>query len=478
MQKVKEIVGRCRTSLLQHKQSRMNAINNPTVVDWLRLNNPDLPTVARQFGVTADLEAPRKKFNELAGAIQRRLDVLDNDLGSLTADLSLKSTDPGKMLGIAEQIEKRCVDLTSQVDLLLSIEKTFCDADTTLRQNLKLGNLINAVPAMTGGSANFDLGLKVLQCSAGEESIKGDQPVLRDFLLKANNLVAKLQRVEFPDQLPPAAQAVILEQITRVIEAIRLIGNYVDYVDSKLADLTPAVQQLEQSLKALKKEQIAVVFSALPELSQQCGTIVTAFQKYAKILTAVERLEILLEEIKLFSISIKGDFLEDLFRETSTNGPLHPSSIAKRYTRQYFAGISGLFRICRFLFAALLGQRMLTEHLLENLLESALAQVPRNASDPKLKKAIIEEISQKLLADFAKPFPYEELSQLTRKILTDYFSAIEATFKKREISFPNETGELTFTADDLGKQQNTTPLTFAKLVSRIEVRAENLQECI
>lgn len=479
MQEVKETVHRCRNTLLRFKQNRANAVDNPVVTDWLRIDNPDQEVIAREFGITADLTVPRKQFKETAAAIHHQLDVLDNDLGCLTADLPITKADPKKMLGIAEQIEKRCADLSHRVDLLLTIENTFCDADSTLRQNLEFGHLTGAVPALIGGSANFDIGLKVLRCTSGEHSVEGKQPALPDFQLRANNLAAKLQQVELPDRLPPAGLAVISEQISRINEAVRAIGDYIDYVDDRISDLTPAVQKLEQDLQILRKEPASGIFDKILEMAKRCETVVSAFQKFVKILTAAEHLEVLIEEIKLFSISIKGKVLKDFVRSTLTSdAALHPPVFASGYAQQYFAGIPGLVRILRFLFGAVLGRKMLNQLLLADILESALARFPQSTRDPKQQKAMVEEIGRDLLSDFAKPFPFQELQQMTTRMLHDYFSALEADFANREISFPDEAKEAP-PADAVQQiTKNLASGSIGNLISRIERRAENLQEWI
>lgn len=479
MQEVKETVLRCRSTLMRFKQNRANAVGNPVVTDWLRIDNPDQETIAREFGITADLTSPRKQFKETAATIQHQLDVLDNDLGCLTADLPLTVADPKKMLGIAEQIEKRCADLSHRVDLLLSFEKIFEDSEKTLRQNLEFGHLTSAVPALTGGSANFDIGLKVLRCTSGANSVGGKQPALPDFQLRANNLAAKLQKVELPDRLPPAGLAMISEQISRVNEAVRTIGDYIDYVDDRISDLTPAVQKLEQDLQILRKEPASEIFDKILEMAKQCETAVSAFQKYAKILTAAERLEVLIEEIKLFSISIKGEVIKDFARSTLTSdAALHPPVFASGYAQQYFAGIPGLVRILRFLYGAVLGRKMLTQPLLADILESALARFPQSTRDPGKQKSMIEEIGRDLLSDFARPFPFQELQQMTTRMLNDYFSALEADFANRKISFPDEGRDVPLAGDDQQITQNLASGSIGNLISRIERRAENLQEWI
>lgn len=465
MQDVREIVDRCRTTLRGYKQCRQNALNNPLVTEWLRLDGQDLAALSSPFGITFDLTVPRKRFRELADTIQHRLEMLDNDLGSLTADLSFRSDDLSKMLGIAERIEKQCSEMEPQVGMLRTFENTFGDADRILRQNLEFRNLIRAVPDLCGASANFALGLKVLQCTFSAAAADGNQAVLPEILLKANNLAKQLQRVTLPEALPPVIQITISEQISRLAEAIQRVDNYVDFVDGQLSDLVPVAQKLEQSLLDLKKESTGRIFYELPELIQRCGTTVSSYQKYNKILTAVERLEGLLEEIKLCIVFIKRNMIEDFLQATQTDGSLNPQVFARGYARQYFAGVSGLIRICRSLLGALLGRRMQTERHLEQILASVLISFPRNSSNLNQKKALAKDIGQELLADFGSPFPHQELVQLALSVLNEYAAAARIDFNSRKISFADE-----------GKE--TPPYTIGDLISRIEVRAENLRELI
>lgn len=474
MQKVKETVGRCRTTLLRYKQDREHALNNPLVNDWLRVDSRDLPAIARQFGITADLTTPRKRFRELVETIPQRLAGLENELGSLTADLSFKTADPARMLGIAEQIEKKCTDLAPQLDLLRSLENTFCEADKTLREKLQLRNLINAVPVLLGASTNFDLGLRVLQCVSAEAASEDRQAAMQDILLRANRLAERLRGITLPEPLPPIAQRMLTEQISRVIEAADLIGDYVEYIDRHLSDLFPAVKSLEQTLRDLKQEPVAKVFHDLPELIKRCSTVVATFQKYDKIPTAVERLESLLGEIKLFRISLKGNLIQDFYQTTLAGGALSPASFAHSFASRYFAGLAGLIRMCRFLLGALAGRRMLTEQMLDHILASALTRFPRHDSDQEQEKTLAEDIDQELLADFTHPFPYQELHQLVLKMLKEYAAAVQADFNRRPVSFPEEGQERATPSADQSILQGSAPLTVAKFISRIEVRAENL----
>ncbi len=451
-----------RRSLADWKTKVRALLNDKVIVAWEDLDNDNLLALLTAFGVTEDCNVIRKKLKPTAAAIDRQIDILDNEAGRLLTELEMGGADPATITAPMQKLQEESTALHKRVASLQAAGSVLQHADTAVRSKLGLATLLRAAARCTDNKSSFQAGAKALVTLVGDGS--GEPSQLEVLQRKAENLTIAFREFDFPDGLPESITSTWEHYLDLVRGALDEIRTHLDDIRKRAGDIFLVVEEKPGELAKLAGLPIDQLLAAFNKEALAFAETVEGFEKQARLAQGLPAIANILSDIALFLRACKETVPAALQQALAERDDINPKRLAAAEARTFFNGLGGIIRMVRLLGTSLIGGRMITERELATILATILQHCTLLGRVRKKGVSPCQRLIAEKLQSFKRPFPYEDIARLAHRLVSHYSFTLDKFFTALPI--PENTG-----SDDDKKT-----IEFGKLVGRIEVRTATVVE--
>ena len=477
MAEIIKILNNSREFLSLCQKESLDSLEDPLAGQWKKVDFHSLEPILTTLGISSELHFYCKQYHEKAKKLSRETSLLTNELENIEADVLLKPSRSPQVLSAAQNFAHDCrQNLEPRLDDLLGLRTNLKLADQALKERLSLAGLIELARTQTTNQKKiiFDTGYAYFSIIADENDGQNNAKTIQDHFAAAATLERQLEEIELPD-LPPILHDIINQQIKTGLEATAATKDFITFCTNSCKTELNNAKEFHDRLNALRDMEIQEITSQLQPVAEKLSAIICEFYYKADLVKNIDRLEILGQDLRLLLETFKGNFLEELASRTGTEtSPLHPAGLAQKMSKNYFAGIKGLLRIIKLLFGSASGRQMISETELKEKLQTILSTCSLYCSDSKNAIEKMKKFIHGHLEMYQKPFPYNELFAVSKKIIVQYGETVEKEIFRYQINPSRGTDR----EDEDAPGQNQLPgkkISLGRLIARIEARASALQ---
>lgn len=474
MDDVKQLLSSAKKLIDEIKGGIKTTLADPVIISWLASGRLDtLTDVCRILGVTKDIVAPSKELKPLAANIHTRLAALENDVGGLIAELSIKVANPDKLLRDAQAALDKCQQLSQQqMQIFLNHRATLQNADQTIRKNLTLEAMLKVASLSCPSKTAFALGSKVVAIAVEDKALPSPGAKLNELEMLAGNLGRRLQQLDLPEDLPQLASAALGHIIQSVKAIIERVGDYATDKSKQMSDLSRNILLVQEKCNSLKTLPVKDMLNGIKQEAVVLAEVVCAAEKYATVINSSSLAAKILDEARAINVAFQGGLIPE-FSAAIHNpaSPLAATTFAASQAHSFFQGSAGWTRMVRFIFRAIFGHRMVTETSLAVLTTMMIEKASLTADTNPANDDTFQNLLEEALEPYSQPFPYNDLARFLIHSLQTYAVLLENHLGTMLVDCTPEPGTLEKT--NL-LESSLQPL--GKLIAKMEIRSENLQD--
>ena len=430
IEQAKGILDALRVELKQEKEAVLALLREPRVTDWqgvdLKHHRPLFDTLGIDSLAIGQALAD---YPAQAREISRRLAALGNEIGNQWADL-MDCRDPDAALARVQELAGRCRLANFREGLQVSLDRLF-DAHRELRQHLDLSSIINLARNMGLGKKElFPEGMSTLLLLSPEA---GADEGLDGLRREPGELEIRFQRLEVT-RLPRLAEEIVFAHIEAAMALCREIGHYLDTVAERLLGEIEAIAALERGIAALKPENPARLVAGIAQQAGLAANLISALYHKRQLKDTLATVVEALDALKGLHLLLATKILPGLQQEaTAADSLVNPVTIAGRLTRSFFLGPQGIIRSFKLMLGSLTGKTGINEVELQLLLEEAIRHCKIFSGSARGESKAMQDYIDSLVGQHQKPFPYHELTRLTRRAIIVYGAAVEKFIHEYEV---------------------------------------------
>jgi hypothetical protein len=471
MEETEKILAECRQLMAAHRQQLDGILRDPRVASWRTISFEVHGELLHALGVAAEAGKAASRLHGQVGSIVDQLESCRNELANRETDLRFSPEPPGRHLAAAEHLAKECGRLRQPLDDLQSKFTMLCQAEKTLRQKLRLENLISLAEKRNGPTSDtFNAGYRVFSLVTGVGTAPGSDKSFQEQFAQATELKSRLQRIDLQD-LPCLAAEIVQQQVACAVETVEQVKNTLDHGQQSLAGDIETVRLLAARMTALAKAPLPEIMENLNEITAGLNDCILKFSYKQHVVKKLQTVTVILEDLKLFNRALKSDILGRLRGEIDKPGsPLNPATLAARNAEKYFSGLKGLWRMIKLFWQSAGGGRTMDELSLQRTLEQAIGDCTAYRGGQEVDAENLRAFIAARLQDCRKPFPHDELFRLMKTTLDAYAVRVEKSLYGYRI---DEEMLKEFSAG--AAFLNAGSLTFGKLMRNVQRQTGSME---
>ena len=417
-------------------------LKDPKVAEWQQISLEKNAPILKTLGISAqELTKFLHAYPKTAKNISKKITQWQNQVGNQLADL-VGHKNPDQALKLAQALEKETgaiETLKSSLQLQIAI---FIDTDQLIRQTLSLQGLIPVAEKCKGVKSNlFKTGLKILSLISDEVGNDPSQRSINQIHNDANKLATRFSHIDMPP-VPRLAEEIIFHHLSVGIETTKEVIAFIEDLQGRLAGETSSLHQIKLAINQLYDQNTSAVLKGLAIQARSFGTVIDGLYHKRQLKNNIEAIDETIELLNIYQLSMKNKLLPDLTESIDDySSKLNPTSLSAQKTKDFFIGAKGIIRSVKMMMTSLKGHEGINEIELQVILEMALNKcaIFYGKSPKDIQK--LHSFIHNLIADFQRPFPYDDLLATTKRTIAAYGTEIEHYIKGYNI--PSELKTLT-----------------------------------
>lgn len=462
------LLSKLKKTLETWRQKSRAITADSNVLLWQKVNIESFASVLENLGLSAtNLRRARDNHPGQAQEVLQRVSLLSNELYNLESDIKLGPLAPEIAQAAALKLEQQCKELKSDVDQLLAYHKTLAGSSKTLKENLNFYSFLPHARQLASGKKKslFETGYTIFLTVSDSRDIAHDENVTNMFsyLARASKLREAIRETEIPP-LPAMIRSFLDQQLKLSLagcEEVRLFINFVsDYFQSEMDH----IQSFQKNLDRLKSQPLTELLLEIPGQTEAASKCLQRFTHKKFLMEDIQKANQLLGYVEAFHQALTTHFFPYLeIQVDKKNGLLNPHTLAVARSRKYFTGMKGLWRFVRMLLFSVGAQSLISQEDLENKISEAINSCSFFFKQEAQDSKEINNFIDSFFTDYKKPFPHDELVDITKKSIITYATLLNKVFLKYK---PKQTAG--------GEEQQEISLALGRLAGKIEIRTENL----
>lgn len=447
-----------RATLKDCKSDIYARLKDPKITDWQQISFEKNGPLLKALGISANaIGKALKSYPATAKELSKKIAHWDNEIGNQLADL-LGAQDPALALKKAQALEAEIAELDERKATLQQQLDIFFEIDRHLRQSLSIQALAPIAERSPGVKSNlFKTGLETLSLISNEATNGPKQKSISEIDEEAGKLTVRFTHVDIP-VVPRLAEEVIYHHIELGASTIQEITTFIEGLNGRLVSEVSALEQIKIAIGDLYTLDTKAILHGIRVQAAAFGILVNGLYHKRQLKKNIDTIEETLELLNIYHLTLKNKVIPALTEEVGNPASLlNPTTLSVRKTKDFFVGTKGIIRSIKMMVTSLKGHEAINEIELQVILETALQKcaIYYGKSPKDVKK--LQEFIHMLIANFLRPFPYDDLFALTKRTIGAYGGQIEHFFKRFII--PSELKSLTTIA---------LPGTFGELYTKLK----------
>ncbi len=452
------------------RQRGQGISSDANVLHWQKVNIESFASVIEDLGLKPTaLRQARDNYPGHAQKVLQRIAFSANELNNLESDIKLGPLAPDIAQAAAHTIEEQCKELKPDVDKLLAYHKILAGSSKTLKEKLNFYSFIPQARLQASGKKKslFETGYTIYLTVADIQNFEHEENITNMFVYI--NRVTKLQKAientEIPT-LPAIVTSFINQQLNLCLEGCSQVRFFINFVSDYFQTEMDYIKSFQTNLDRLKSQPLTELLLEIHSQTDAASKCIQAFAHKKFLLEDIQKANRLLSSVETFHRLLATNFIPYLEAQVDkTNGLLNPQTLAHARSKKYFTGLQGLWRFVRMLLFSMNVTALISPEELEDKIAQAIKGCSFFFKQEVKENSEISGFINNFFSDYKRPFPHDELVDMTKKSIVTYATILEKVFLKYKPQYEvNEEGE----------QQET--MTLGRLSSKIEVRSENLRK--
>nr|MBF0221077.1 hypothetical protein [Desulfobulbaceae bacterium] len=412
--------------LKEGKEEVYAMLKDPKVSDWQHISLQKNAFILKSIGASVpEITKALKEYPKKAKDISKNISLWDNEARNQLADL-IGSKDSQKALEKAQLLEAQSGELENLKSELQQQISVFFETNRLIREALTLQALVPIAQACPDTKANlFTVGLETLSFMTAEIGGDPTQKCVDQLLLEANKLEARFTHIDMP-KVPRLAEEVIFHHISLGVTTTKEITTFISGLKERLAGEINALERIKIALGGLYNLDSKDILPGLQVQASALGALITGLCQKRQLKDNTETIAGTLEYLNVYQLALKNKLLPSISEEVDIHSSkLNPTSLSAKKTKDFFVGAKGIIRSIKLMVTSLKGHESINEIELQVILETAITRcsVFYGKSSKDVKK--LHEFIHGLVGNFNRPFPYDDIFELTKSTIAQYGTEIE-----------------------------------------------------
>ncbi len=458
-------------NILASWQQRAQAIStDPNVLHWKKVKIESFSSVIENLGLSpASLHPARDNYPNLAKEILKRVALLTNELHNLESDIKLGPLAPEIAQAATLKLEDQCKELKPDIDQLHGYHKTLAEGSKVLKEKLNFHSFIPQARLQAIGKKKslVETGYTIYLTVSKDPGLEReeDAPSMFSYLDKVIELQKTIEQTEIP-ALPAITQSFLEQQLKLCLAGCEQIKLFINFVSDYFQSEMDPIKSFQVKLDRLKVQSLTELLLEIPSQTNGASKCLQRFTHKRFLLEDLQNAYRLLSSVETFHHMLVTHLIPYLEIQVDIkNGLLNPQTLAAARSHKYFTGTKGLWRFSRMLILAAGTQSILSEEQLGEKITEAINTCSFFFTQEAQDSTEINTFIDNFFTGYKRPFPHDELVDITRKSIIIYATILDKVFiKYKPKQSENE-------AD-----QEEKVLTLGHLLGKIERRTENLEK--
>ncbi len=434
LEQTKAILETIRADLKREKEAVVAIVKDPRVAEWQTIDLKENQALLTAVGINPiEIGEALANYPKQAQKIGKQIVEWGNEVGNQLADL-IGQPKPDVVLAAAHRLEEKSKALAAMHQELLASTNRFVMADQTLRQQLSLKPMLVIAKSLNTSKKDIlDGGLMTLAMLVADIGQKDGERTLGEICKEPAMLAARFQRLDVT-KLPRIVEEILFHHIEEAVTACKEIGLYLENGNERLARELEWIGTIEEDLKALQSAKTAALLSGISQQATIIGKLITALYQKRQLKEMMATVSEALELLKIFHSLLKNKLAPGLQKEVELPGSaLNPITSATTMTRSFFTGATGMIRSIKLMMTSLTGKSAINEVELQLILEKGIANCKTFCGKTPADLKAMKDYIDRLVGQYPKPFPYNDLFKLTRATLSAYGEEVESFLQKYKV---------------------------------------------
>lgn len=456
------------------RQRAQGISTDSNVLHWQKVNIESFSSVIENIGLSPSaLRHALDNYPNLAQKVLQRIALLSNELNNLESDINLGPLSPEIGKAAALKIEEQCKEIKPDINQLLAYHKVLVASSKALKENLNFFSFLPHARLQASGKNKslFETGYTIYLTVTDIRDIKHEENVTNMFsyLDQATKLQKTIEQTEIP-ALPAMASSFLAQQLNICLEGCNQATLFINFVSAYFQTEMDSIKSFQTNLDRLKAQPLTELLLEIQSQTDAASKCVGAFAHKKFFLDDIQKVKRLLSSVETFHHMLTTNFIPYLeIQVDKKNGLLNPHTLAAVRSRKYFTGIKGLSRFMRMLLFSMRVNALISVEDLEEKIDAAIQTCSFFFNKEAHDSAAINSFIDKFFSDYKRPFPHNELSDITKKCIVTYATILEKVF------FKYTPKQALITADnDDDEQQKVPPM--GRLSGAISTQSEDLRK--
>jgi|GEM_PF-2618719 len=420
--------------LTENKAEIYAMLKDPDIVTWQQINFEKNAPLLKFLGISVQaLTKTLIQYPKSAKEISQNITRWNNEVGNQLADL-LDNKNVDEALKKAQALETQAGELETLKSQLQQQISIFAESAQLVRHSLSLQAIIPLSEKSPGVKSNlFTSGLNVLSLVTDEIGNNPAQKNIDQISSEASNLATRFSHIEMP-KVPRLAEEIIFHYISLGSSTTQEVITFISNLKARLEGEHTTLEHIKTGISELYNQDIETILQGLKTHAASLGSLICGLHHKRQLQKNMETIGETLELLNIYQLALKKKLIPALTAEIDTPASsLNPTSISAAKTKDFFLGAKGIIRSVKMMVTSLKGHEAINELELQIILETALnkCSVYYGKSAKDVKK--LSDFIHGLIEKFTRPFPYEDLFNLTKLTISSYGTQIEHFIKQCEI---------------------------------------------
>ena len=453
------------------RKEAMGISSDPNVLHWQKVNIESFASVLEDLNLSpTDLRRARDGYPTIAETVLHKVTFLANELHNLESDIRLGPLSPEIAQAAALKIEEQCLEVKPDIDKILGFHKILAGSSKTLKEKLNFYSFLPQARMQASGKNKslFETGYSIFLTVSDKRDIEHDENVTNIFsyLAKVSKLQKAIEETEVP-ALPPIATSFLDQQLTLCEEACKQVKLFISFVGDYFQAELDEIEFFQKNLESLKSQPLTELLLEIQSQTDAASKCLQRFTHKKFLLEDIQKAKRLLNYTEQLHKALNDHFISYLAGQVETrNGLLNPQTLAIARSKKYFTGVKGLWRFIRMLLFSMNVNALISRDELEEKITEAVSDCSFFFGQESQDNHKISSFIDNFFSEYKRPFPHDELTDMTRKCIVTYATILEKVFIKYQPPLDKN-------SDD--NEQNRV-MSLGRLSSKIEIQADNLKK--